>query len=84
MTTTNNFIKKSVRTYIGSSVSDSVCDSIFKSISDSVGDPAWKSAKTLHISKSVRLPVYNSMRNVEPWVHQKLEEYDFDIIRNPL
>jgi len=78
MTSTNNFIKKSVRTYIGSSVSDSVCDSIFKSISDSVGDPAWKSVKTLHISKSVRLPVYNSMRNVEPWVHQKLEDYDFN------
>jgi hypothetical protein len=81
MTSTNNFIKKSVRTYIGSSVSDSVYNSIFKSISDSisdsVGDPAWKSVKTLHISKSVRLPVYNSIRNVKPWVHQKLEDYDF-------
>jgi hypothetical protein len=78
MTSTNNFIKKSVRTYIGSSVSDSVSDAVYNSISDSVEDPAWKSVKTLHISKSVRLPVYNSMRNVEPWVHQKLEDYDFN------
>jgi len=68
MTSTNNFLKKSVWTYIGSSVSDSVCDSIFKSISDSVGDSAWK---------SVRRPVYNSIRNVKPSVNQKLEEYDF-------
>ena len=70
MTSTNNFIKKSVRTYIGSSVCDSVCDS--------VGITVWKSVKTLHISKSVRLPVYNSMRNVEPSVKQKLEDYDFN------
>jgi hypothetical protein len=34
--------------------------------------------------KSVRRPVYNSIRNVKPCVNQKLEEYDFDIIRNPL
>jgi hypothetical protein len=78
MTSTN----KSVRTYIENSVSDSMYDSVFKSIndsiSDSVGDPAWKSVKTLHISKSVRLPVYNSIRNVKPCIHQKLEDYDFN------